>query len=1466
MSYSEHADKKFAADLARLKELGGFKRDRAEDPENYFQLASHQGFVQAFLNPHTPWRSIHLQHACHSPGTRVLMADGRVRACEDLRVGDVLAGEYAPVSISGLHSGVEEMYSVATSDGRGFECNLSHIMPMVLRRGSSVSRVDMTLGQYLELRASLENHDAWIFAGTADYMTRGGPTVEEASELGMWARGGREVKLAGILTWPKSSRLAFLKNLFGVGGDSDRSATHRSPYKKYTLRASPDFLQEIGRACWSCGIKCTITRNALEIIWPSRVYVGARPQPKYTLLKFTVDRLGPGEYRGFTLDGCPRYFLADYIISHNTGVGKTIGGIAPTTIFAQVYQTLYSHEAVNSTRNRSLRNYSALNERIPNIFIFGFDSTKKAFIRDLLRYPKFGFVSSAELEELAARNKLVEQGVPGADESARDYYNSLKRRVFRKSHGGFVQIYGYDQIVNHLFITDLKLTDLEIDAESRGIDLDSVIAEHIGTGKIVLNTKLLESFNNSVLICDEIHNTYNSVSKNSRGVAIKYLLDAVPSLRLITLTATPMNNSPAEFVELADYHVRPDQRMTRQSLFGANGRTITPESVEKIREMSRGWISHFRDDNPDIYPSYEMVGSPMPVSGFPGLPEVIPYLKFVTVVMSEYHQKTLEAHSQERLTRGMTAEESAGVAGAPGAPDPDEFLEGLQHYVVATDSYSLLDIAFPSEPKDSGALIGEVGWYRSGDLRARINAASDDWRQKVGILVKVESGISLITGTFLALPGLAKYSAKYARLVEDLFAGFRAARGDPRETTKSLIYHNRVKISGVVLIQEILKENGILDTTSAASDFTMCLACGLRRTEHRDHGWYRGGESRENSSGGVPIAEHAFIAARFDIVHAEIDRLRMTEIMDDYNAHTNYLGHHCAIMVGSKIIRESYEFKDVRALYVVNPPLNISMLRQIFGRVIRNHSHRNLPRDKRSVAIHLLVHVVNLQVPHEHEISPEIHRYAAKMSDYLVIQQVEKIMNEVAVDANIHRGTIMSRSALKEFFPDCPQCWDTPEGCSCRPTPRLEGLYYEPENASVPATWSEASFLAYGGNFREIEAISYVIKRLFINQPVWTYDSLLTAVRDTRIKVPSNPKTYSEDSFIVALKNIVDPTTRVQILNEGSGLVITPKFSTEELLTDHNQRIIRRPDGDEFTVHRVGQHYLLVPLGGTPDVDCFSRKVVKLSPIRCNIQEYITAQPPKDILVWDKFWESRSARALPELGFLLETPAFYQEHMVRSLISGNAREIPAADYTLGLLRDLNVLIFPPEIRRYKSVYVQFSWHAPDKETGEPKTAPADTAPIGYTKDKQIYLYDAGQWIVNNRTILNRQFLGKEDPVIVGVFQPAGDVTKFKIRPPAGTSGRATTTTRGVVKKQIDFRTVERGIVCVTKNKAMLLDVARRLGVDVGKQPILGASLCDRIAAALLAREIQEVSRGGIVKHVYGWWDDPPTMNIISSKK
>ncbi|MFA6165763.1 MAG: helicase-related protein [Gemmatimonadaceae bacterium] len=758
------------------------------------------------------------------------------------------------------------------------------------------------------------------------------------------------------------------------------------------------------------------------------------------------------------------------LIEWQTGTGKSLAAIA------------IAHEFIRQWRRRA-----ALGElRSPTVFVISF-TARETIQRDMLRYPEFGFASAGEVEELRRLEAAdAAAGPAGVAESRQlaSFLGVLRRRITDRGRGGYYQFYGYKEFANRLItvtrrgeeraVTVLDLyaatsaaTGAATDAATGTQAAESTFGERLAAavkrGDVVVNEELLEEMRGGLLIADEIHNTYNINEPNNYGIAIQYALDALgdEAPRAIFMSATPETGSAAEVVDLLNLVVPrsalPDGVPLRRSDFFARAATRAdddePEeaaaraavvsqlregALDRIGHLFAGRVSFLLDSDVGSYPRRVFVGEPQPG---------VPYLSLTACPMSPFHERTLDA------TVG---------GGARG---------------LAADSASLYDMAFPNP--DSA----EVGLYKSVETPAKLARAPEDWRMTAGVIVEREGNTTLVSGPFLALGRLAEYSTKFDRLVRDVVEAIRAGPG------KIMIYHHRVRMSGVLLIQEALRMNGIADEASSPTDATLCAVCGVARRAH----------AAEAS------AAHEYAPARFVVAHSDIDRAAMIRSINRYNAPANLAGQQYRVLIGSKIIRESYNFRAVRHLLITSFPTDYPTLIQIVGRVVRKNSHIEFPESQREVRIRIYV-----STRAGGGVSPELQRYVDKGGEFLVIQEVARARHRYAVDGFANYQRVRAAMGV---------------GPGGELRPNLDGLPYSPVVPAAAATMRTATFESYGHGEREVSLLMSIARSLFRTRPVWTYDDLWAAVRRGAgaARVGVDYATFDEGNFALALAGLARP-------------------------------------------------------------------------------------------------------------------------------------------------------------------------------------------------------------------------------------------------------------------------------------------------------------------------------------------------------
>lgn len=895
------------------------------------------------------------------------------------------------------------------------------------------------------------------------------------------------------------------------------------------------------------------------------------------------------------------------LLKWETGIGKTVGALSIAINFINYYR---------KEQRESL-------EDVGTIFIIGF--SERVFKNELLRFPELGFISREEHDQMINLKKMASMGSESELEKLREFILKIKKRFTNRIGYGFFKFIGYKAFVNRIFkmsndINFNNLTEVEIH-------------EYIKQGKIKVDKELLRKFHNSLVICDEIHNVYNSLDKNNWGIAIQYVLDNSPSTRALFMSATPLNNSPTEIIDLLNLMLPKTTKLTKEDFFTPD-RELKPGALKKIAEYCQGRISFLRDVNPAYFPRRTITGESLPGAK---------YLKFIRCPMSEFHYNTYK-----QVYTGTLPQDGQYISDFA-LPNPDE---------------------------------GAIGLYQTQTIKKALSYASQTWKN----LNKINYHDNMIKGSFMRQDSIGKYSTKYSKMLEDI------SNLVSNDSGKIFIYHNVVHISGVLFIQEALLENGYLDEFGNSHENTICVLCGKVRREHTKEqlsgvqGGYadsknikvvidkgiglvyesadqpvfkfrdtngeiyasvgdytyldcggkpkdctftkildylderlekanrvviqvrndnadlvrilssrgydelysnkgrqfsnmvkssmRGGNTSKILAAPKPIpqngSEHLFRPARFIVVHSEIDKNQLYQSLDKFNHPSNTNGHNYLMLIGSKIVKESHDFKAIRHVLIMGRPDNIPTLRQIIGRAIRKNSHIELPIKRRNVDIKIYTSCLPIKDANGvYELSYEEIKYKEKLHFYEIIQNIEKVFHENAIDSIINRDTI--KIHVEDPFHSDP----------AKMIKHYDMLPYEP---NVPAKLINKTFKLNELNLNTFEIFHYkseimfiigIIKRLFVElSTVWSYEDLFKMTTSPPFVTEFNPHLFDEDLFIIALTRLI--WNRNTEYNEPHFEKSVGNFIDKILNPDDKYIIV--PGGVKSVIVHVNKYYILLPL------------------------------------------------------------------------------------------------------------------------------------------------------------------------------------------------------------------------------------------------------------------------------------------------
>lgn len=562
------------------------------------------------------------------------------------------------------------------------------------------------------------------------------------------------------------------------------------------------------------------------------------------------------------------------LINWQTGVGKSIAAISIGNEFVKHFQEQY-----------------IIKRKPQMVCVLGFN-TSETIKADMLKFPELGYVTEFEVKEL---NRMLIENDPRHTQ----YSAMLHRRISDKVTGGYYRFYGYREFVNNLFIiTDKgitnKITLQEIFATS---DEPSKLEEYVSKNYVRVNVELLNSLKNGLILCDEIHNVYNSMESNNYGSAIQYVLDVLheDAPRAIFMSATPVTGNASEIIDLLNL-LTPRIKLKRSDYFYKDTDGIyqlKSNALDDITKLTIGKVSFLIDTDLDLYPKRIFDGK---------IVDGIPYLKLTVCEPSDYHRNTIK--QEKNLT-------------------------------YAQQVKTLYDITFPNPESD------EYGLYNSSDLVSKLQKANMEWRNRIGIDTYNEDGVSVITGSFLKEENIGKYSTKYHDLLVSVLDLIKS-----KSNGKIMVFHYNVQLSGVVLLQELFKMNGFIDETAEPNNSTLCVVCGIPLSDH---------DSTTNI-----LEIHPFKPCRFIIAHSNINKMTMKRNIAKFNDISNLNGSEIKMIIGSRIIQEGLNFKAIRYQYILSLPINFPILIQVLGRVVRKNSHIDLPVDQRDVHIRMYANDIEL--------------------------------------------------------------------------------------------------------------------------------------------------------------------------------------------------------------------------------------------------------------------------------------------------------------------------------------------------------------------------------------------------------------------------------------------------------------------------------------------------------------------------
>lgn len=757
------------------------------------------------------------------------------------------------------------------------------------------------------------------------------------------------------------------------------------------------------------------------------------------------------------------------LLVHSTGVGKTISALS--TAFLAVKQLGYPI----------------------NVFVLGF--SKSVFKKELLSRPEFGIVTQEDIDNLRSVNEIaMKYGTRQSIAQLKHIKRVLNSKLTHSSnvHVNFI---GYKALVKRLFIKlnpSISLEELSsLEAIRRALD----------RGFIKENMQFTQMLDNSFIICDEIHNLYNSLEMNSWGIVLKYMIDRQPC-KCIFASATPVNNSPHKVVQVINL-LTPNKYFKIQEIF--TGNNLSKDGEKILMSAFANKISYIMDKSPESYPSMSFTGTTI---------QGAPYLKFIRCPISKLHINTIRymekmySESGQDITDGIDDEDIIDNGDVDKYIEEEDLsnslsLEGIHRY--------LNDMVFPNPDNE------DVGTWLRKDISRTLMNANDKYLREKGIILSKSRDCSLtISGDILLEENISQYSAKYAEMLSILRKLCVEDKG------KILVYHNFVQMSGTCIVSEILKVNGYVEYGEPPLQNSRCAKC---YNQYKGH-----------------TKDHPFVALSFITITGNTNKSKLDIALDMFNSSANNDGSLCKVLLGSRAIKEAYDFKAVRNVIVLHQPENISTLIQILGRAVRRGSHLGLKPEFRHVDVFILVSSFGKSK----ELTFEERKWVFKLDIYQRIQKINNMLLQSAVDYDINYDINFNEGRSSGLYEITP--WRPKKLATCKDLSTFRAYYYSDE----------------------ISYTKYLIKRCFLElSPVWTAETLWETILDPPFRTDRNTSKLSPHSFTIALTYVVYKDSNIVDTGMSAKDIDTMRFLT----TDDSKYIYKNKI--PYVIVHTGDIYVL---------------------------------------------------------------------------------------------------------------------------------------------------------------------------------------------------------------------------------------------------------------------------------------------------
>ncbi len=365
---------------------------------------------------------------------------------------------------------------------------------------------------------------------------------------------------------------------------------------------------------------------------------------------------------------------------------------------------------------------------------------------------------------------------------------------------------------------------------------------------------------------------------------------------------------------------------------------------------------------------------------------------------------------------------------------------------------------------------------------------------------------------------VSKYLFKYASDVQP----FLNPSNLPKYATKfNTILNCLTDTSGIAFVYSNFIRGGILQFAMALEEAGFEPALGPRMLE-KTSGEYTG-PSR----------------GKYAMLSSEMKEKQLEQLIRRLRRQENANGQDIKIILGSPLVSEGIDFKNVRQVHILDPWYNMSRMEQIIGRGLRTCSHSGLPFENQNctVYLHTTRYLDTAQETYDEYVYRVFIEEKAKM-----ISKVKRVISESAIDCSLQIATNMLPAEWKSLPIPQKRSQDgevitLPLSAMSAPTFEDGAVSLVCYNFSKPP--SEDYVRPLGTYFDVRDDVFDTVIEMFEKKPIWSIKDILGS---NKLKyAPEVVQYLLQDAIFTHLK-LKDSKGRVGVLENREGLyAFTPE-------------------------------------------------------------------------------------------------------------------------------------------------------------------------------------------------------------------------------------------------------------------------------------------------------------------------------------